>query len=317
MAAGAEAGSIDGVMLILLLIALVIVLIIGLFSIVCNWKIFGKAGQSKWASLVPIYNTYVLIKAAGLAGWYFALYFIPVANIYATIRVKYDLTKRFGYGSGMALLYIFIPIIPMFVFAFKGKYTVIEKNVVQENVNPHSAEATDPVVDPFMNFTPVQGENAVPYEEGTVAYFPEEKMSQNVEIQLPEELKVEEVIEEEKTVEEVVFKPIAPAVPFEVGTVAYEQPKKPEPPKEVVVVKREPVIMEDMPEPETIVIPTGQQFSGNVVIPEGVNAPIVGEINQNVTSTEGNKSNQMKVCPKCGMKIETFAEACFMCGTKF
>lgn len=308
-------GSMNALLGSLLFVFVIICFVMMLLSVICNWKIFKKAGQKGFASLIPIYNTYVLIKSSGLATWYLLLYFIPIANIYATIRVKYDLTKRFGYGAGMALLYIFIPIIPMFIFAFKATYTVVEKKENDEFINPDSALATDPMVDPFMNFTPVQGENAVPYEEGAVAYFPQQNIDTNVELEIKDDIKSEKVLEK-KNVEEVVYKPNVPSVAFEEGTVAYEQPKKMEIPKEVVVVKSEPVVMENMPEPETIVIPTGEQIVENVVLPEGVKAPIIDEINQNVSSTK-EESTQMKVCPKCGMKIEIMADACFMCGTKF
>lgn len=38
---------------------LVLILLIGVFFIIVQWKIFTKAGQPGWAVLVPFYNIYV------------------------------------------------------------------------------------------------------------------------------------------------------------------------------------------------------------------------------------------------------------------
>ena len=45
--------------------------------IMAMWKIFKKAGQEGWKSIIPIYNTYVLFEISGLKGWYVFLGFIP------------------------------------------------------------------------------------------------------------------------------------------------------------------------------------------------------------------------------------------------
>lgn len=53
--------------LILMVLAFYIVYIIGL------WKLFKKAGYDGWKSIIPFYNTYVLIEIAGLNWWYFLI----------------------------------------------------------------------------------------------------------------------------------------------------------------------------------------------------------------------------------------------------
>ena len=45
---------------------LIVVLVV--ISIIASWKIFTKAGEPGWASLIPIYNTYVMIKIVGRPG---------------------------------------------------------------------------------------------------------------------------------------------------------------------------------------------------------------------------------------------------------
>src|SRR4051812_26873911 len=44
------------------------------------WKVFTKAGQPGWASMVPIYNMYILCKVGGKPGWWVVLMFVPLVN---------------------------------------------------------------------------------------------------------------------------------------------------------------------------------------------------------------------------------------------
>ena len=91
-------------------------LIIGIVVIVAMWKVFVKAGQPGWASIIPFYNVYVLCKIAGKPGWWLILFFIPIVNFVIAIIVMVELAKRFGKGVGFAigmllLGFIFIPIL--------------------------------------------------------------------------------------------------------------------------------------------------------------------------------------------------------------
>ena len=43
------------------------------FLIVCIWKIFQKAGEPGWKSIVPIYDSYTLTKLLFASGWYFLI----------------------------------------------------------------------------------------------------------------------------------------------------------------------------------------------------------------------------------------------------
>jgi hypothetical protein len=119
--------------------------IIGIFFVICYWKIFTKAGMPGWASLVPIYNLYVYTKILKRPSWWIVIYFVPnlislvlstVINsmpdmiflllavsiiLYIGILVlgiidMVKLAKVFGQDSGFAvglifLSFIFIPIL--------------------------------------------------------------------------------------------------------------------------------------------------------------------------------------------------------------
>ena len=57
-------------------IGLIIVPLIILFSIyyilliIADWRIFKKAGEAGWKSLIPIYNTYIMFKIVKMKNWF-------------------------------------------------------------------------------------------------------------------------------------------------------------------------------------------------------------------------------------------------------
>jgi len=80
------------------------------------WKIFTKAGQPGWASIIPIYNLYVWCKIVGRPWWWILLMLIPFVNFIILIILIIDLAKSFGkgvgFGIGLILLgVIFFPIL--------------------------------------------------------------------------------------------------------------------------------------------------------------------------------------------------------------
>ena len=50
--------------LVVIYLALIVLEIAGI------WKIFTKAGQPGWASIIPIYNILVWLKIAGRPAWW-------------------------------------------------------------------------------------------------------------------------------------------------------------------------------------------------------------------------------------------------------
>lgn len=53
-----------GVMLFSILAIGMVLLIL---QVIANWKIFTKAGESGWKSIIPIYNSVVLFKISGIS----------------------------------------------------------------------------------------------------------------------------------------------------------------------------------------------------------------------------------------------------------
>jgi hypothetical protein len=92
--------------------------------IVSLWKIFTKAGREGWKSIIPFYNTWVLLEIAGKPGWWLFLMFIPFVNIIIMVIMYFHLSKAFGKGLGYTIGMIFLaPIFfPMLAFG-NAKYT--------------------------------------------------------------------------------------------------------------------------------------------------------------------------------------------------
>lgn len=87
----------------------VVSLIVTVIFIIALWRIFAKAGRPGWASIIPIYNAYTLVKTAGLHGAVTVLLFIPFVNLIALIFVSLGLAKNFGKSGvfGIVGLWIF------------------------------------------------------------------------------------------------------------------------------------------------------------------------------------------------------------------
>jgi hypothetical protein len=80
------------------------------------WKTFEKAGEPGWAAIIPIYNLYVLVKISGNAWWWVVLFFIPLVNFLATIKISINLASKFNrgvlFGLGLTFLsFLFYPIL--------------------------------------------------------------------------------------------------------------------------------------------------------------------------------------------------------------
>lgn len=91
-------------------------LVICVIFVIANWKIFAKAGEPGWASIIPIYANVVQFKMVGLNPWLLLLYLVPLVNVVVAvvfaIVVPFRLAKSFGkdlgWGFGLWLLpYIF------------------------------------------------------------------------------------------------------------------------------------------------------------------------------------------------------------------
>ena len=84
--------------------------------IAAMWKIFSKAGQPGWASIIPIYNWVVWCQIVGRPVWWVLLLLLCFPIFYIILSI--DLAKSFGKGGGFAVGLILLPFIFFPVLGF-------------------------------------------------------------------------------------------------------------------------------------------------------------------------------------------------------
>ena len=99
-------------------VSMIIWLLVVVLMIAAMWKIFTKAGQPGWASLIPIYNMYIWCKIVGRPGWWVVLLLIPFVNCVIAIILCIDLAKSFGKGVGFGIGIILLGIVFLPILAF-------------------------------------------------------------------------------------------------------------------------------------------------------------------------------------------------------
>lgn len=105
----------------------IVILIVSILVIVAQWKIFTKAGEHGWASIIPFYNNYVLFKIAMGNGWLFLLCLVPVVNFVILIVCMFKLAKAFGKGVGFGFgLWLLGPIFMMILGFGSAEYVGVE-----------------------------------------------------------------------------------------------------------------------------------------------------------------------------------------------
>ena len=116
-----------GVMLFFILAIGIVLLIL---QVIANWKIFTKAGEKGWKSIIPIYNSVILFKISGISPLFVLVYllgFIPFVGTLAilgvTIYQANSLAKSFGKDAGFTVGLVLLPTIFYMILGFgKAEY---------------------------------------------------------------------------------------------------------------------------------------------------------------------------------------------------
>lgn len=128
----AGTAALGGFFLVVTLIALVVAVIM----IISMWKIFTKAGEDGWKSLIPFYNGWILAELAGKPGWWglvslvSIIGFIPVlgwiadiAVIVVYVMIYLSLAKAFNKSTGFGVCMLLFPYVTFPMLAFgSAKY---------------------------------------------------------------------------------------------------------------------------------------------------------------------------------------------------
>lgn len=103
------------------------ILSIAVLAVIASWKIYTKAGQPGWASIVPIYNLIILLEIVRKPWWWLLMMMIPLVNIYFLVVMMDRLAKSFGKNSGFTVGLIFLGPIFYLILAFDGSpYTPLD-----------------------------------------------------------------------------------------------------------------------------------------------------------------------------------------------
>ncbi|HEY4876366.1 MAG TPA: DUF5684 domain-containing protein [Puia sp.] len=105
----------------------IVCLAFAVIAIIAQWKIYEKAGQAGWKSIIPIYNAYILLKIVGKPGWWLLLFLIPFVNIVYAVWTYNMLSKSFGKEEGFTvgllfLGFIFFPILGFGKAVYQGPF---------------------------------------------------------------------------------------------------------------------------------------------------------------------------------------------------
>lgn len=111
-----------------------ILLIFVLLLVATFWKIFSKANQPGWASLIPILNLIVFMSIIKKPAIMLLLLLIPIVNIFFAISFVHALSKSYGNNTGFTLGLIFLPFIFYPILAFgKHQYVLAEQKAINYN----------------------------------------------------------------------------------------------------------------------------------------------------------------------------------------
>lgn len=94
---------------------IIVALALLIFCVAVMWKVFCKAGEPGWASLIPFYNLYVMTRITWGRGWLFIFGFLPLGNLIFAIFTMIKLAKVFGKKGGFACGLIFLSIVFLLV----------------------------------------------------------------------------------------------------------------------------------------------------------------------------------------------------------
>ena len=101
-------------------------------TVVALWPVFRKAGRPGWGALIPIYNSYLLLKVAGLHGALILLYLIPIVNLVLAIVVAIRVARGFGHGGAFGFFLLWLLAIIGYLIIGYGSSRYIGPNGIPE-----------------------------------------------------------------------------------------------------------------------------------------------------------------------------------------
>lgn len=109
--------AIMGILAAFLILAIVI-MIVGILLVVvvtvCQWILFKKAGEPGWASLIPIYNVFVMSKIS-FGDYRWAIAWVITYGVYVVLTMMRSFVTVFSDSDIMAFAMLFVAFIGIIV----------------------------------------------------------------------------------------------------------------------------------------------------------------------------------------------------------
>ena len=86
----------------------IVYLAVLILAIVSLWKMFSKANEAGWKSIVPIYNYITLLKIVGRPWWWIIGLIIPIVQLVVLVIISLDLAKSFGKSEVFGIFGLFL-----------------------------------------------------------------------------------------------------------------------------------------------------------------------------------------------------------------
>ena len=124
----------------MLVVTILISVAMYVLQIIGWWKLFTKAGEAGWKSLIPLYNLYVICKISCAAKYFWYLLLTAIASgifsaiggtiggllvgvcsilsLVLFIMVNYKLAKAYGHDGGYTLGLLFFPWLFILILGF-------------------------------------------------------------------------------------------------------------------------------------------------------------------------------------------------------
>ena len=96
----------------------IIGVVLAVLLIIAEWKMFEKAGEPGWKTIIPFYNLYVFCKIVDGSGWKFLLFCIPIVNVVYYFIISFRTAKAYGKGAGFGIGLLLLPNIFTLILGF-------------------------------------------------------------------------------------------------------------------------------------------------------------------------------------------------------
>ena len=147
-----------GLFIGMLAVILIIGLVIAIIKLIARWRLFKKAGEKGWKSIIPIWNTYVIFRIADRSFWRWCIPMLigwalligafagmkeavgislvcllvsigfSIWAIVEGILMTHGVSKNFGHGAGYTLGLLFLPVIFLPILAFGSSQYIGHRN---------------------------------------------------------------------------------------------------------------------------------------------------------------------------------------------